>query len=113
MDSLQEKSKLCEKTINENSVRLSEIKKEKNDLTELYESKQVELGTDKNECEQLKKTVKEYKSYLSKYKSVCSIYADTAVADPQMVAEKIRIRIADTVVNLHELERQVEELDKK
>ena len=112
MRELTVKTTEYETQIEKDETRISEIAEEKKKAAEEYEQEAIELKSLSRLQEELEANVSEYKKNADKYRSICSIYMDSKIADPEAVVERISDRMSGAVVKIYELEGRVRELEK-
>ena len=94
-----------------------------NQLTELSEAGsalQEKLNQQRNESSEIKgrlstleERVEEFRSIKDKFRSICSIYADDANAQAEVVEQKLQDRSSALVIKTYELKKNMESLEKR
>ena len=99
---------------------LTELEEQLDTLTDSASVCQERLNHEKNESSEIKgrlstleERVEEFRDIKDKFRSICSIYADDANAEAELVEQKLQDRLSGLVIKIYELKKNMEALEKR
>ena len=99
---------------------LETLENQLSELTEAGSALQEKLNQQRNESSEIKgrlstleERVEEFRSIKDKFRSICSIYADDANAEAEVVEQKLQDRSSALVIKTYELKKNMERLEKR